>query len=60
MINITRTYETNLLFHQVFLFQDLVDLARGRRTLKLLPVQQLVLQLLDGLNTEMLGLTSLK
>lgn len=36
-------YETNLLFQHVFLFQDLVHLSRGRRTLKLLTVQQLVL-----------------
>lgn len=31
------------LFHHVFLFEDLVDLLRRRRPLKLLAVQHLVL-----------------
>lgn len=36
-------YEKHLLFHHVFLFQDLVHLKRSGGALKLLTVQQLIL-----------------
>lgn len=36
-------YESNLLVHHLFLFQDHVHLRRSRWTLKLLAVQQLIL-----------------
>ena len=41
--DLVNSSEQRKLFHHVFLFQDLVDLARSRWTLKLLAVQQLFL-----------------
>lgn len=40
-----------LLLRHIFLFQDLVHLSRRSWTLKLLTVQQLILQLFNSLNT---------
>lgn len=48
----TDNNKTDLLLHHVFLFQDLVDLSCCCWALKLLTIQQLVLQLLDGLQGE--------
>lgn len=38
--------------HHIFLFQDLVNLSRCGRPLKLLTLQQLILQLFNSLNKE--------
>lgn len=45
-------YEENILIHHVFLFQDLVHFSCSGWTLKLLAIQKLILQLLNGLNRE--------
>lgn len=42
-------FRRNLLVNEVFVLEDEIDLGCGRRTLQLLTIQHLVLQLLDSL-----------